>query len=359
MRRMCRTFATTSTLGPLKNQGVLVYKSASLGRGLCAVEDTPEGGVVLAESSPLTWVSASSSLGAVCEECMRGLPLPPASSSPVSCPGCSARYCSQACRARHWEHSGHSVLCGGEAELNAWCKAQGYNFPRMAAYLVAKGLGGGVDYSAHWEAVHSLCYANPPPLDELPRAYREGYDLVRGAFIKGGRVGGNITLFFDSVFNQAAYARLMGTLRLNTFSVACPMDGAGSKVVVASAVNSVEGVEAAGSSCGPALPSNGEGCCGTSSGCGGGSSPTALGDAPGGAALYHLASLANHQCEPSTDVVIAPGGGLALRARLPLQKGDPVTITYLDSSLPLELRRKKLQAGYGFTCTCPRCTRGD
>lgn len=316
----------------------------------------------MSEPCPLTWVSASSSLGAVCEECMRGV----SNSVAVSCPGCPATYCSTACRSKHWDLSGHSVLCGGEGELNEWCRGQGYNFPRMAAYLVAKGLAGGVDYTAHWGAVHGLCYATPPPLDEQPRAFKEGYDLVRGAFIKGGRVGGNITLFFDSVFNPEAYARLMGTLRLNTFSVACPLDGEGSRVstVAAEGVGMGGGDASSGSNCAPP----GEGCCGSdsgggngsgSSGCGGGSSPTALGDAPGGAALYHLASLANHQCEPSTDVVVAPGGGLALRARVPLKKGDPVTITYLDSSLPLELRRKKLQSGYGFTCTCPRCTRGE
>jgi SET domain-containing protein len=80
-----------------------------------------------------------------------------------------------------------------------------------------------------------------------------------------------------------------------------------------------------------------------------------MGDAPGGTAIYFLASFANHSCEPNCDVCIAPGGALALRARRSIAALEPLTITYLDSSLPVEFRRKKLLMGYGFDCNCELC----
>ena len=69
---------------------------------------------------------------------------------------------------------------------------------------------------------------------------------------------------------------------------------------------------------------------------------------------YALASLAQHDCEPSCDVVLGRGGALALRARRDIPAGGDVTITYLDSSLPVALRRKKLLL-YGFECSCELC----
>ena len=38
-----------------------------------------------------------------------------------------------------------------------------------------------------------------------------------------------------------------------------------------------------------------------------------------------------------------------------MDAGDAVTITYLDSSLPVDLRQRKLQQGYGFACKCALC----
>ncbi|MEI8327013.1 MAG: SET domain-containing methyltransferase [Betaproteobacteria bacterium] len=104
--------------------------------------------------------------------------------------------------------------------------------------------------------------------------------------------------------------------------------------------------------CAPAAGADAAGC-GPGGGCG--ETPASLGDAPGGTALYELASLANHDCDPNADVVIARGGALELRARRDVAAGEPLTVTYLDSSLHVALRRRKLLLGYGFSCECALC----
>ena len=246
------------------------------------------------------------------------------------------------------------------AELNAWCARQGMNFPRLAAYILARSLSEGVDFSAYWRTLNGLCAATPPPLEQHPRAFREGYGLVKGAFLRAGHMGGaGVGAFFDLAFTPATYARLMGTLRLNSFSVPCPMlpEGAAAAPAAAASPSAAAAAE-------PLAAAQGGCCAGTeapacdtdggSSSCG--ESAAAMGDAPGGTAIYALASLANHNCEPSADVVLAPGGALALRARRDMAAGEAVTITYLDSSLPFAFRSRRLELGYGFVCKCERCT---
>ena len=328
------------------------------GRALFAARRAAAGDTVLTEAEPLAWCAPAGALGSACEQCLGPLP-PTATLSPSG----SARYCSASCQAAHWGAGGHGLLDGGMGALNAWCAREGMNFPRLAAYALARSLSGERDFDAYWRAVHGLAYATPPPLAEHPRAFREGYSLVKGAVLGAGKVGGaGVATLFELVFTPATYARLMGTLRLNSFSVPCPLlpPGAAPPAPVPAPP--------------PALPpppppqqqqADDAGCCSGEAACDDsaagsscGESAAAFGDAPGGTALYALASLANHACEPSADVVMAVGGSLALRARRELAAGEEVTITYLDSSLPGAVRRNRLLRGYGFECKCQRCAQG-
>jgi hypothetical protein len=78
-----------------------------------------------------------------------------------------------------------------------------------------------------------------------------------------------------------------------------------------------------------------------------------------GNALFVVHSCLNHSCRPNAQVV----GGLkdCLDARIkveairPIVKGEEVTISYIDTRLPTEERRKTLKACYGFECRCQRC----
>ena len=48
--------------------------------------------------------------------------------------------------------------------------------------------------------------------------------------------------------------------------------------------------------------------------------------------------------------------GVAVRARRALRAGDELTTTYIDTSLPVAERKSRLLHGYGFTCSCERCS---
>lgn len=351
-----------------------MLRTPGAGRGLFLTTPAQPADIVLTEAAPLVWCAPASALGLACEQCLGPLPPTAAHASPAG-----ARYCCAACQAAHWGAGGHGLLDGGMGALNAWCAREGMNFPRMAAYALAQSLSPGRDFDAYWRAINGLCFATPPPLAEHPRAFREGYGLVRGALAGGGRVGGaGMATLFDLVFTPTTYARLMGTLRLNSFSVPCPIlplgqgsaggaaGGAGAGAALGAAPGAAMGAAAAGAP-EPLAALDGSGCCSGESECDTGSSASAspcaesaaaLGDAPGGTALYSLASMANHDCEPSADVVLTRGGALALRARRALRAGEEVTITYLDSSLPAAVRRNRLLRGYGFECKCQRCAAG-
>ena len=340
--------STTSNLratlhNELAAQGLRVEVTAS-GRGLVASTYFSPGDVVLTEDSPLAAAGDPATLDVTCSYCFRALSI----DTFVTCTDCGTRYCSSECRSSALLIGGHEAICRGESELNAWCATHGHNFARVAVNAVARSLTGGRDFSIYWAKINSLAYATPPPTDALPRAHIAGYALVKNTFISAGRLSGaGVGTFFDTVFNLRAYARLMGTLRLNAFTVNARESRNISETTSLPLTNTCSVSESGDSSS----------CCGSESESGGGcgDTPAGLGDAPGGTAIYEAASLANHACEPSCDVVISASGALALRARQEIKVGQELSITYLDSSLPVELRRRKLLLGYGFDCMCTLC----
>jgi SET domain-containing protein len=85
-------------------------------------------------------------------------------------------------------------------------------------------------------------------------------------------------------------------------------------------------------------------------------------------ALYLLHSHLNHSCQPNTRAIDVRGRlaelsgtifvdktNLVIARDKEIEKGDEITISYVDPSWPLELRRSHLKRDYGFTCHCPRC----
>lgn len=219
--------------------------------------------------------------------------------------------------------------------------------------------------------MNRLAYASPP--SEVPPLHVEGHACVVRAFTSAGALGGDAARFWQEVFSVRVYARLMATLRVNAFAIACPLGARASTVPAATVDRSSAGGDVgsdAGGGAGGDVSSDGDGCCssegsssatcGTADASGSACDPAGAlkplaASAEGGTALYALASFANHDCAPSADVVVGPGGGLALRARRSIAPGEPVTITYLDSALPWHVRRKKLLSGYGFHCGCALC----
>lgn len=75
-----------------------------------------------------------------------------------------------------------------------------------------------------------------------------------------------------------------------------------------------------------------------------------------GAAAYLLASMLNHSCEPCLDISFPSNNAVAaFTAARDIRAGEQLTISYVDSGLPLAARSAQLQFGYGFACRCPRC----
>ncbi|KAJ2934356.1 hypothetical protein H1R20_g2714, partial [Candolleomyces eurysporus] len=86
---------------------------------------------------------------------------------------------------------------------------------------------------------------------------------------------------------------------------------------------------------------------------------------PLGACVAPSVALINHSCDPNAVVVFPRAGGDADKANEPLlqvialkyiQPGDEVLTSYIDTTLPRELRLKTLKETYHFTCKCSLCS---
>ncbi|RYG53669.1 hypothetical protein EON66_08185 [archaeon] len=274
-----------------------ILKLAGRGRAAVALRSFETGEVVLTDS-PLIAV-ADVTAAATCAHCFRSIPEVGAR---VHCAGCGLLYCSDACRDAA-AGQGHDVLCSDSAKaLNALCAAQGVNYPRAAAAMLARSFGASEDFMAYWEAVNALVSMPVGDPDAMPPQWQASYDAVRTAVSVHMTSGADA--FFSSVWDVRTYARLMGTLRLNSFSIRCPIDADASSTGLSATVETTspeaEGsCGSGGSGCGTG-DSGDEGGCGSSDGSGGGCGTygghKVTKEAKGGVAIYPVASFVNHSC---------------------------------------------------------------
>ena len=73
-----------------------------------------------------------------------------------------------------------------------------------------------------------------------------------------------------------------------------------------------------------------------------------------GTALFSFLSLVNHSCDP-TGSISFNGVSAELRALRHIQQGEEITISYIETAQPREVRQSELNKTYEFTCTCARC----
>lgn len=72
-------------------------------------------------------------------------------------------------------------------------------------------------------------------------------------------------------------------------------------------------------------------------------------------ALYHMASLVNHACDANL-VLVFFGSTLVLRAAVPLNCGEQVTIRYFATNdMFTDERQARCKETWGFTCECNWC----
>jgi SET and MYND domain-containing protein len=75
-----------------------------------------------------------------------------------------------------------------------------------------------------------------------------------------------------------------------------------------------------------------------------------------GSALYLLASLLNHSCEPSVNVAWpANNGTAAFTAARDISAGEQLHVSYIDCEQEVSTRQEFLAWSYGFRCRCAKC----
>ncbi|KAL5730979.1 Histone-lysine N-methyltransferase atxr2 [Ranunculus cassubicifolius] len=76
-----------------------------------------------------------------------------------------------------------------------------------------------------------------------------------------------------------------------------------------------------------------------------------------GSAFFPLHSCLNHSCDPNAKAFKRDedrDGQAIISAIRPIQKGEEITISYIDEDLPWK-ERQALLADYGFKCKCSKC----
>lgn len=79
-------------------------------------------------------------------------------------------------------------------------------------------------------------------------------------------------------------------------------------------------------------------------------------DSSSGSALYLLASLFNHSCEPCVNITFPGNDGTAVfTAARRISAGEQLFISYTDAEQEVDVRQEYLAFAYGFRCGCPKC----
>jgi SET domain len=77
-----------------------------------------------------------------------------------------------------------------------------------------------------------------------------------------------------------------------------------------------------------------------------------------GVYLHPYAALINHSCDCNT-VIGFDGDRLFVKALKPINSGEQIFISYIDTTASLALRRKELSERYYFNCECTKCMNGS
>ena len=168
----------------------------------------------------------------------------------------------------------------------------GRKFPLFAAGLLANllaGLARDRKPPDAWQHAMALCFTDLP--EEAAPVLAEEYAALTSAFVDAG-VTTRASL--DLLLPLTTYERLLGAAQLNAFELTT------SRGLVLSCL------------------------------------------------LPGVASMFNHDCDPSVHVACDTNHEVAFVAARDMQAGDELCISYVDTSLPFEERRRALQQQYGF-----------
>jgi hypothetical protein len=337
---------------------------------------------VVFSEEPLIAVESPTSKDSTCSVCFLALNTNSKNSNDIdnfSCLDCGSKFCSKECKSIAFgQGSTHDVLCGTTGKspealllLNTFCKEHNLNFPRVAAAAVAKSLTS--NFEDFWNKTNRLASLSLGAEETLPASFTTSFTLVKQAVSRG--LGGDTEAFFTHAFNLRAYARFMGTLRLNAISIKCPLNGKieddeeedrkqriSTSSMITNSVNGCCSASAEPTTTTTTIAPVSSSCGSDPSSCSShevdevGTILRAAERSPGsGTALYATASLLNHNCSPNLNITMSAGGHIALVASRDINIGEELSITYIDANLPKSDRLRTLRHAYGFECTCSRC----
>lgn len=289
-------------------------------------------------------------LHSTCHHCLRplGASQPRAGASGLAVPLCSAA-CEAAARAEWGEAAGRCDF----GPLQRACQEAGEKFPLMLARLaclelqrqqqqqqqpasIGEASKGASPPSAAPASgrgdpttqLRRLCHASlaevPPPWARMHALLLRGLQPLAAA---DGASGGPSMQQLQRRFCLGWFADALARLHLNAFRVDTvpPLDTALDPAALLRA--------AAASLAGAASPVH-----------------------AAGSAIYLLASMLNHSCQPSLDVTFPRNDAtLALVAARDVAAGEQLTVSYIDAGQGVAARREALRWAYGFVCACPRC----
>lgn len=74
-----------------------------------------------------------------------------------------------------------------------------------------------------------------------------------------------------------------------------------------------------------------------------------------GRMVFPLASFFNHSCEPNCEVQYGPADVLKVVTSQTVEKGEELTISYVDEDASTASRQRHLLQDYHFQCSCAKC----
>eukprot|EP00434_Breviolum_minutum_P029169 symbB.v1.2.025803.t1/scaffold2528.1/size92917/4 len=74
-----------------------------------------------------------------------------------------------------------------------------------------------------------------------------------------------------------------------------------------------------------------------------------------GIGLARRIALMNHSCRPNCEIDYDGNGTAIVTALRQIRPKEELTISYIDETKPLGVRRRVLARRYGFKCFCRRC----
>lgn len=338
----------------------LLVQLPSAGRSLIAAQDIAQGTAIHSEL-PMLAIPSPNDIQSTCYACLGSIPPPPAThvgtNQQSGAEPHNAEFCSDDC----YQFATNEFLAIEEMcdflRLRHACAEQNAKFPLLASRLACMTLqrqqqtshtrmssghnnfdctpssNQATRYCRRGDAVHDmsdLCFVtgtmdNPPP----------EWIAMHQLLLEGLQTSGIASI--PQKFNLSWYCWVLSRIHINAFRVdTIPLFGPSKHLV--------------GGDRGRAMLRAASGVIGADSGM-----STGL-----GSAVYLLASMLNHSCQPNVDVTF-PGNDamISFVAAMDVPKHTELCISYIDADMSTKARQERLQFAYGFTCTCPKCVHGE